>query len=115
MNIIVRVITGRIQDQDNNSYDHVTIVYVVLAGLSVLVSFGLVLLSWKSPDIGHLQWTRKQRLAKGDILNERKRRFHDDNGKKNRVISKACFGALILLILGSWCAYFWGVATNNND
>ncbi|KAF5702010.1 major facilitator superfamily domain-containing protein [Fusarium globosum] len=37
MNIIVRIITGKIQDADNNSYDKVTIVYVILAGLSVVI------------------------------------------------------------------------------
>lgn len=38
MNIIVRVITtGLIQDRDNDSYDNVTIVYMILAAGSVLV------------------------------------------------------------------------------
>ena len=58
MNIIVRVVTGRIQDADNNSYDKVTIVYVILAGCSVVVSLGLTLISWKSVDLRHLQWSQ---------------------------------------------------------
>lgn len=114
MNIIVRVITGVIQDNDNNSYDKVTIVYVILAGISVVVSFLLTILSWKSIDLGHLQWTRKLRIARGEVLNVRRARFYDENGKKNRLISMSCFGALIMLVLGSWCGYFWGVATGNN-
>ncbi|KAF6812765.1 major facilitator superfamily transporter [Colletotrichum plurivorum] len=115
MNIVVRVVTGAIQDADNDSYDHVVIVYVILAAASVAVSIMLIFLSWWSIDLGNLQWTRKQRIANGDLWNERKRAFHDENGARNKLISKACFGALILLILGAWAAYFWGVATGNNS
>jgi asparagine N-glycosylation enzyme membrane subunit Stt3 len=115
MNIIVRIITGKIQDADNNSYDKVTIVYVILAGLSVLVSLLLALGGWKSVDLGHLQWSRKKRIAQGALLNERKDIFTKENGEKNRRVSLACFAILILLIIGSWCGYFWGVATGNND
>lgn len=115
MNIIVRIITGKIQDADNNSYDKVTIVYVVLAGLSVVVSILLAIGACKSVDLGHLQWSRKKRIAQGSLLNERKEIFTKENGDKNRRISRACFATLILLIIGSWCGYFWGVATGNND
>jgi heme A synthase len=115
MNIIVRIITGKIQDADNNSYDKVTIVYVILAGLSVLVSLLLAVVAWKSVDLGHLQWSRKKRIAQGALLNERKLLFTSENGNKNRRLSFACFAALVILILGSWCGYFWGVATGNND
>lgn len=115
MNIVVRVITGAIQDADDNSYDRVTIVYVVLAALSTAVSFALVLLSWKQIDLRQLQWTRKQRRARGDQWNERKRMFHEDNGDRNRRLSKICFCCLCALVLGSWVAYFWGVATGNNS
>ncbi|KAG4282030.1 hypothetical protein FPRO06_10933 [Fusarium proliferatum] len=97
MNIIVRIITGKIQDADNNSYDKVTIVYVVLAGLSVVVSILLAIGAWKSVDLGHLQWSRKKRIAQGSLLNERKEIFTKEN------------------VIGSWCGYFWGVATGNND
>jgi hypothetical protein len=68
----------------------------------------------KSIDLRRLQWTRKQRIAKGSIINERNRRFHEENGEKNRKVSRICFGSLIVLILGAWSAYFWGVATGNN-
>lgn len=115
MNIIVRMVTGAIQDADNDSYEHVVIVYVVLAAASVVVSAMLIFLSWWSIDLGNLQWTRKQRIANGDLWNERKRAFHDENGARNKLISKTCFGALIFLILGAWAAYFWGVATGNSS
>ncbi|KAL8409500.1 hypothetical protein RB594_007804 [Gaeumannomyces avenae] len=114
MNIIVRVTTGAIQDADNDSYSRVVIVYAALAGASVLVSAALVALSWWSVDLGNLQWTRRQRIANGELWNERKRAFYEDNGARNKGISKACFGALIVLILGSWSAYFWGVATGRS-
>ncbi|TDZ21423.1 Major facilitator superfamily domain-containing protein 1 [Colletotrichum orbiculare MAFF 240422] len=115
MNIIVRVVTGAIQDADNDKYDKVVIVYVVLAAASVVVSMMLIFLAWWSIDLGNLQWTRKQRRANGDLWNERKRAFHEENGARNKLVSKLCFGALMLLILGAWAAYFWGVATGNND
>lgn len=114
MNIIVRVVTGRIQDLDNNSYKHVTIVYVFLAACSVLVSLSLVLLSFLSVDLRRLQWTRKQRVRNGALINERNEKFHNENGERNRLVSKGCFGALVALVVGSWVAYFWGVATGNN-
>ena len=114
MNIIVRVITGEIQDRDNNSYDKVTIVYTFLAAMSVFVSIVLGILSWKSPDLGHLQWRRRTRIARGELLNERRERFYGVNRRRNRNISLVCFGVLILVLLGSWCVYFWGVATGKH-
>ncbi|KID94633.1 MFS transporter, partial [Metarhizium majus ARSEF 297] len=115
MNIIIRVVTGVIQDQDDNSYDRVVIVYVFLSAGSVVV--GLVMLIWGYFDIilGRLQWTRKQRLAKGHLINKRKEDFENDEyAERNRRLSMTCFGAVILMILGAWAAYFWGVATGNN-
>lgn len=115
MNIIVRVVTGRVQDADNNSYDKVTIVYVVLAGCSVVVSLLLCGFCWRTVDLGHLQWSRKRRIARGAELVERKDVFYGTEKERNRKTSLACFGALVVLVLGSWVAYFWGVATGNNQ
>ncbi|KAH7160966.1 hypothetical protein EDB81DRAFT_866586 [Dactylonectria macrodidyma] len=115
MNIIVRVITGRIHDADNNPYDKVTIVYVILAGCSVAVFLVLAIVAWRSVDLGHLQWTRKMRIAHGNILNDREAQFYDEKGGRNKTISMVCFSSLIALTLGSWCADFWGVATGNNE
>ncbi|EGX92999.1 MFS transporter [Cordyceps militaris CM01] len=115
MNIIIRIITGVIQDRDNNSYDRVVVVYVFLSVGSVAVA--IVLLVWSQFDVilGRLQWTRKQRLARGHLINERKDQFEqDENAERNRRVSLCCFGATICLILGAWVAYFWGVATGNN-
>lgn len=114
MNIIVRVITGVIQDRDNNSYDNVTIVYVVLAGISVVVSLALSVVSWKFVDLRQLQWSRKLRIARGDLLHERRRRF-EEGEVQSKPLSQACMVALAVFVLGGWCAYFWGVATGNNE
>ncbi|PVI04584.1 MFS general substrate transporter [Periconia macrospinosa] len=113
VNIIVRVITGVIQDQSDNKYDRVTIVYVALAGASVAVSFLLAFGCWIFIDLRQLQWSRKLRIARRDILVPRKEAFNKASGATKK-ISIGCFGALLILTCGSWCAYFWGVATGNN-
>lgn len=85
-------------------------------------------------DIGRLQWTRKQRIANGDLIKQRKRivglgdkddesvdGFDEGSVEERRErgmmakFSVGAFGALFLLVLGSWAAYFWGVATGNNS
>lgn len=114
MNIIINLVTGRIQDADNDSYDRVVIVYVVLAAGSVVVSLGLIFLSTISVDLRRLQWTRKQRIRNGPLIVSRMERFLEENGAKNRKISLCCFGALCCLTVGAWIAYIWGAATGNN-
>ncbi|KAI8941144.1 hypothetical protein NX059_002381 [Plenodomus lindquistii] len=115
MNIIVRIVTGVIQDRDNDSYDNVVIAYVALAAGSTLVGALLFAGSFWTVDLKHLQWIRKQRIAKGDLINERREQFGAGaEGQKNRKLSISFFVALIFLVLGAWAAYFWGVATGNN-
>lgn len=115
MTIIIRVVTGAIQDADDNAYDRVMIVYVFLATGSLLVAWSLVLLGLRNGDIGLLQWTRKQRLERGEFINGRKEQFYKGDGERNKAISLTCFGSLMLLMVGAWAAYFWGVATGNNS
>ena len=134
MNITVRILTGVLQDSSpaSNPYKKVTPVYVVLSVLSLVVSLMMLtvfLLSKTTTskmnsiyvDIGRLQWTRKQRLRKGDLINQRKlvvgwgEDGNEEPDRKMKTLSKVCFGALMCLVLGSWVAYFWGVATGNND
>lgn len=111
MNIIVAIVTGVIQDRDNDSYDRVVIVYVFLAAGSVLVALGIFGLSFALPELGRFQWSRKQRLQRGDTILELKERYEaEDRGKRNAKISLTCFGGMLLLILGAWAAYFWGLA-----
>jgi hypothetical protein len=134
MNIIVRILTGVLQDSSpaSDPYKKVTPVYVVLSVLSFVVSLTMLTLFLLSKtsmgktssiyvDIGRLQWTRKQRLARGNLMNERKlivgggEEGCGEQGKEMKRLSKICFGVLMCLVLGSWVAYFWGVATGNNE
>jgi MFS family permease len=112
MNIIVRIVAGVIQDHDNNSYDSVVILYVCLASGAVLASAGLVTASFLTLDVARLQWTKKQRMAKSDLINQRKEEVERRGGfVKGGYLP---FVALAILTMGGWSAYFWGVATNNN-
>ena len=116
MSIIIRIVTGVIQDRDNNSYDNVVIVYVILAAGSVLVASILLACSFYTTDLGHLQWTRKQRIANGDKINEcRVESETGSRGERHRKISMSLFVAMLVLVAGAWAAYFWGVATGNNE
>jgi Fe-S cluster biosynthesis and repair protein YggX len=133
MNIIVRILTGILQDQSPTSspYKKVTPVYVALSVISCIVSVSLhaiFILSKYSElfksiyvDVGRLQWTRKQRIQKGNLINERKLVMEggeDGKGNEKRKmnrISRGAFTALMCLVLGSRVAYFWGVAMGNNE
>ncbi|PSR79061.1 MFS transporter [Coniella lustricola] len=116
MTILLRIITGVIQDADDNSYDRVVIVYVFLAAGSVLVgclNFGL---GSVKPALGRLQWTRKERLQKGALIEQMRNEYEDEErAERHRLVSLSCFGAVLALILGAWVAYFWGIATGHNS
>jgi hypothetical protein len=117
MNIIVRIVTGVIQDRDHNSYDKVVIVYMALATASLAVALALVAsATFLSQNLGHLQWTRKQRKNKGERWNERKVKFEEGaEGEKNKKVSLICLGILLALMAGGWTAFFWGVANGKNQ
>ena len=116
MTIFVRIITGVIQDRNNNSYNDVVKGYVFLAAGSFVVGTGLLATSFWTVDLGLLQWTKKQRMAKGEIINDRRQQFEKgEAGVRNKNISMTLFIVLIFFILGAWAAYFWGVATGNNN
>jgi hypothetical protein len=116
MNIIIRIVTGVIQDRDNNSYDNVVVIYVVLAAGSVAVAIALLACSFWHVDAMVLQWTKKQRGRKGHMINERREESETEaDVVKNRKLGFILFAALLLLIAGAWASYFWGVATRNND
>lgn len=115
MNIIVSIVCGVIQDADNNSYDRVVIVYVFLAACSSVVAVSNLILAYIKPDLGRLQWSRKARVQNGEVINEMKEKFQEnERGGRNRKISLTCFVALLFLIMGSWVAYFWGLATGHD-
>lgn len=116
MNIIIRILTGVIQDRDKGSYDNVVVVYVILAAGSVLVGSILFIYGFLHMELGHLQWTKKQRVSRGSMINATREKFESgEEGNRNRKISLTLFIALMLLIAGAWAAYFYGVATGRNN
>jgi hypothetical protein len=116
MNIIIRIVTGVIQDRDKNSYDNVVVIYVALAAGSVAVAIGLLACSFWHTDAKILQWTKKQRSRNGEMINERREASESGtDGLRNRKVGLGSFVALLFLMAGAWAAYFWGVATGNNQ
>jgi nitrate/nitrite transporter NarK len=115
MNIIIRIVTGVIQDRDKNSYDNVVVIYVVLAASSVVVAGALFACGFWHIDAKILQWTKKQRTRNGHLINERREASETGaDGLRGRKLGLGLFVALLFLIAGAWAAYFWGVATGNN-
>ncbi|KAM0186350.1 hypothetical protein ACHAPI_011771 [Fusarium lateritium] len=115
MTIIVGLIAGVLQDRDDNSYENVTVLYATLAAGSVVVACIMLGLSFASDLIGHLQWSRKKRVENGHVINAKKEEFESEgHAEKNAKLGLVNFSAVILLILGAWVAYFWGLATKNN-
>jgi len=115
MTIIVDIVAGVIQDRDNNSYNNVIILYVVLAAGSVVVGALMVILGYLSNLIAFLQWSRKKRVLNGQVVNDEKKAFETDGRADwNRKLSTINFGAVIALVLGAWVAYFWAIATGHN-
>ncbi|KAM0426585.1 hypothetical protein ACHAPT_008278 [Fusarium lateritium] len=116
MTIIVGVIAGAIQDRDNDSYKNVTVLYVTLAAGSVIVAAIMFFLGYMTDFIGFLQWSRKKRVNNGHIINTNKEEYESTGRAEwNRKLGLINFGAVIVLILGSWAAYFWGLATGNHS
>ncbi|CAL3962005.1 unnamed protein product [Diplocarpon coronariae] len=81
-NIIIRVMTGVLQDDSpkSNPYKKVTPVYVFLALSSFVVAVTMIILFLVSKkfnqgvyvDIARLQWTRRKRIANGEKINARR-------------------------------------------
>jgi MFS family permease len=116
MTIIVGVIAGAIQDRDNDSYKNVTVLYVTLAAGSVVVAAIMMIIGHMTDTIGFLQWSRKKRVNNGHIINTKKEEYESsDRAEWHRKLGVINFGAVIVLILGSWAAYFWGLATGNHS
>ncbi|KAK8200458.1 MFS transporter [Phyllosticta capitalensis] len=115
VDIIIRIATGIIQDADDNSYNHVVIVYVAMAAGALVVGWVLLIGSCFSVDLGLLQWTRKQRLRKGETINAERREFESgSHSRLNRLVSLTCFAALLVLMAASWAVYFWAIATGHS-
>lgn len=116
MNIIVGVVSGLIQDQDDNSYDRVVKGYAFLAAGSVIVAAFTFALGFFKPELGRLQWTRKYRIQNGHVINDLKEKFEQpESARRNRKISLGFFVGVIILTLLSWAWYFWGLATGHSE
>ncbi|KAJ5692328.1 hypothetical protein N7462_001751 [Penicillium macrosclerotiorum] len=116
MSIIIRIITGALQDADDNSYRRVIQVYLFLATASLVVGAALLIGSFMTNNLAPLQWTRKKRFTTGmEIIEANKERSLVLHAPRTRRVSLACFGALLLLIAGGWVAYIWGAVTGHNS
>jgi ABC-type transport system involved in cytochrome c biogenesis permease subunit len=116
MSIIIRIITGALQDADDDSYRRVVQVYLVLAAGATLVGLALLIGSFLTHNLALLQWTRQKRLTSGAEIIEQIREYSlVTDYRRTRIISIVSFGALILLVLGSWVAYIWGAVTGNSS
>ncbi|RFN43185.1 hypothetical protein FIE12Z_12587 [Fusarium flagelliforme] len=114
MTIIVGVISGVIQDRNDNNYDNVTILYATMAAGSVVVGLIILALGYASDVMGHLQWSRKKRVENGHVIVAKKEEAESEGRAEwSRKLGMVNFGAVIVLILGAWVAYFWGLATKN--
>ncbi|KAL2072671.1 hypothetical protein VTL71DRAFT_12014 [Oculimacula yallundae] len=150
-NIIIRVMTGVLQDDSPkyNPYKKVTPVYLFLAICSFVVAVAMLAVFFVSRekgwslyvDIARLQWTRKERTNNGERMVERRKEVGFDSVEERiargdvglsgeeevvsesvdrerqrmKMISRGACGILALWVMGSWAAYFWGVATGNNS
>lgn len=116
MSIIIRIITGALQDADDNSYRRVVQVYLVLAAGAFVVGGAILIGSFATEYLAPLQWTRKKRLNAGsEIIAANKERSLVTNAQRTRYISIGCFATLLLLTVGGWVAYIWGAVTGNNS
>ncbi|KAI2720727.1 hypothetical protein CBS147332_3967 [Penicillium roqueforti] len=116
MSIIIRIITGALQDADDDSYRRVVQVYLVLAAGAMVVGAAILVGSFVTDNLAPLQWTRHKRLTSGAAIIERIReRNLVTQRRRTRTVSIICFGALILLTIGSWVAYIWGAVTGHNS
>ncbi|KAJ5864648.1 uncharacterized protein N7529_006564 [Penicillium soppii] len=116
MSIIIRIITGALQDADDNSYRRVVQVYLVLAAGAAVVGTAILIGSFFTDNLALLQWTRQKRLTSGaEIIERIRERSLVTEYRRTRIISIISFGALIVLTLGSWAAYIWGAITGHNS
>ncbi|KAL4896424.1 putative MFS transporter [Aspergillus ambiguus] len=115
MGIIIRLVTGVLQDLDNDSYHRVNYVYLGLAVVSMVIALAILVAALWGNDFGPLQWSRKRRFTDGPRLLAELRDHHFvRNYRRTRHISIGCFSAMLALILASWGVYIWGAVTGHN-
>ncbi|KAF4337316.1 major facilitator superfamily transporter [Fusarium beomiforme] len=115
MDVIISLIAGVLQDHDENKYHKVTILYVTLAAGSVMVASIMLALGFATDNIGKLQWSRKKRVKNGHIINTKRQESESEgHAKKHIMLNIINFSAVILLILGAWVTYLWGLVTKHD-
>lgn len=115
MSIIIRIITGALQDADNDSYRRVVRVYLFLAAGSVAVGLAILVGAIFSENLAPLQWTRKQRIARGEDIVMLREKHLVTQYERSRWVAVICFAAFMLVTAGSWMAYIWGAVTGHNS
>ncbi|OJJ85442.1 putative MFS transporter [Aspergillus glaucus CBS 516.65] len=115
MSIIIRIITGALQDADDDSYRRVVRVYLFLAAGSVAVGLAILTGAIFSENLAPLQWTRKQRIARGEDIVRLREKHLVMHRNRSRWIAVVCSSALMLVTVGSWTAYIWGAVTGHNS
>ncbi|CCT63551.1 related to MFS transporter [Fusarium fujikuroi] len=115
MEVIISLIAGVLQDRDDNKYYRVTILYVVLAASCVLVACLMLALGLATDNMGKLQWSRKKRVKNGHVINAKRQESESEgHAEKQRMLNIINFSAVLLLILGAWVSYLWGLVTKQN-
>lgn len=104
MNIILSVGCGVLQDKDKNSYDRVAVIYATDSAAAVVVVIAMVVTCCFSPDMRMLQWSRKKRLANGQLLNQR------TVSSTTTLMNYGFYAVVAVLNLGALCAYIWSAA-----
>ncbi|KAJ0417347.1 major facilitator superfamily domain-containing protein [Aspergillus carlsbadensis] len=115
MNIIIRILTGALQDADNNSYARAIKVYLFQGATGLAIGLGILIGSFFAAELDLLQWTRWKRLSQGpEILQALKERNLVLNPRRTRRIAITGFVCIMALTLGGWVAYIWGAVTGHN-
>ncbi|KAL3459575.1 hypothetical protein BJX64DRAFT_291079 [Aspergillus heterothallicus] len=116
MNIIIRIITGALQDADDNSYRRAVQVYLFQGAAGLAIGLAIFVGSLCLPKLELLQWTRWKRLNQGpEIIQELKERNLERNPRRTRRIAISRFACIMALTVGGWVAYIWGAVTGHNQ
>ncbi|KAL3447473.1 major facilitator superfamily domain-containing protein [Aspergillus insuetus] len=115
MNIIIRIITGALQDADDNSYRRAVQVYLFQGAAGLAIGLGILVGSFFAAELNLLQWTRWKRLSQGpEIIQGLKERNLVLNPRRTKRIAIMGFVCIMALTVGGWVAYIWGAVTGHN-
>jgi hypothetical protein len=116
MNIIIRIMTGALQDADDNSYQRAVQVYLFQGAAGLAIGLGILVGSFFAAELDLLQWTRWKRLSQGpEIIQRLKERNLVLNPRRTKRIAITGFVCIMALTVGGWVAYIWGAVTGHNN